>query len=90
MKRPKSVSRRRVLGGLAAVTAAPYAIRASSALAEETIGNYPAGVQGSTAFVGVSVPLTGAYSSDGADGGRASGSRYTWWPRGSRRADQIG
>jgi ABC-type branched-subunit amino acid transport system substrate-binding protein len=67
MKRHDSVSRRRVLGGMAAVAAAPYVMRAGGALAEDAIGNYPAGVQGESVFVGVSVPLTGAYSSDGAD-----------------------
>jgi ABC-type branched-subunit amino acid transport system substrate-binding protein len=61
------VSRRRVLGGIAAVGAAPYIARSSTAWAEDTIGNFPAGVQGDSVFVGVSVPLTGAYSSDGAD-----------------------
>jgi ABC-type branched-subunit amino acid transport system substrate-binding protein len=67
MFRRKTVSRRRVLGGIAAAGAAPYIARSSAAFAEDTIGNYPAGVQGNSVFVGVSVPLTGAYSSDGAD-----------------------
>ncbi len=31
------------------------------------LGNFPAGVQGNTVFVGVSVPLTGAYSAEGKD-----------------------
>ncbi|WP_123631082.1 substrate-binding protein [Salinisphaera orenii] len=31
------------------------------------VGNYPAGVQGDTVFVGISVPLTGPYSTEGAD-----------------------
>lgn len=63
----KSVTRRRVLGGAAAIGALPLFHPVRSFAAEQTIGNYPAGVAGSTAFVGVSTPLTGPYSADGED-----------------------
>jgi len=61
------VTRRRVLKGAAALGALPFIRPASSFAADETIGNFPAGVQGNTAFVGVTSPLTGAYSADGED-----------------------
>jgi branched-chain amino acid transport system substrate-binding protein len=65
--RLRTVSRRHFLSGCAAMGAAPFVLRSRGALAEDAIGNYPAGVQGNSAFVGVSVPLTGPYSADGAD-----------------------
>ena len=59
-------SRRTVLGGAAAVGALPL-LRPVRGFAAEAIGNYPDGVKGDTVFVGVSSPLTGAYSADGED-----------------------
>ena len=61
------VSRRTVLGGAAAVGALPLLRPVRGFAADETIGNYPDGVKGDTVFVGVSSPLTGAYSADGED-----------------------
>ncbi|HUZ74776.1 MAG TPA: substrate-binding protein [Stellaceae bacterium] len=61
------LSRRSVLGGVATVGAAPFILRARGFAAGETIGNWPAGVAGKTAFVGVTSPLTGPYSADGED-----------------------
>ncbi|HXP30768.1 MAG TPA: substrate-binding protein [Stellaceae bacterium] len=60
------MSRRRVLGGAVAVGALPF-LRPSRGFAADAIGNYPAGVQGDTVFIGVTSPLTGPYSADGAD-----------------------
>ncbi len=61
------LSRRRVLSGVAVAGAAPFVLRARGFAAGETIGNWPAGVAGKTAFVGVTAPLTGPYSADGED-----------------------
>jgi ABC-type branched-subunit amino acid transport system substrate-binding protein len=66
-RRDKTVTRRRVLKGAAALGALPFIRPASGFAADETIGNFPAGVQGNTAFVGVTSPLTGPYSADGED-----------------------
>jgi branched-chain amino acid transport system substrate-binding protein len=38
-----------------------------AAEAQATIGNFPAGAQGSSIFVGLCCPLTGSYSADGED-----------------------
>ena len=60
-------SRRNVLGGVAALGAAPLIGQSRAYAAEQAIGNWPAGVSGKTAFVGVTTPLTGPYSADGED-----------------------
>ncbi|HZB93569.1 MAG TPA: substrate-binding protein [Stellaceae bacterium] len=67
MRSGKSISRRRVLEGAAAVGAMPFLLRSREAAAETAIGNYPAGVKGDSVFVGVTTPLTGPYSADGED-----------------------
>lgn len=63
----KTVSRRRLLKGAAAASALPFIHVPRSFGAEEAIGNYPDGVKGDTAFVGVTSPLTGPYSAEGDD-----------------------
>jgi branched-chain amino acid transport system substrate-binding protein len=67
IEKQNSISRRRVLRGAAAAGALPLFAPVRGVAAEETIGNYPAGVQGDTIFVGVTTPLTGPYSADGED-----------------------
>jgi len=68
IERPaKSVSRRRVLKGAAAAASVGPFFHAPKAFSQEAIGNWPAGVSGDSVFVGVTSPLTGAYSADGAD-----------------------
>jgi branched-chain amino acid transport system substrate-binding protein len=67
IEKQNCVSRRRVLRGAAAAGALPLLAPLRSVAAEETIGNYPAGVQGDSVFVGVTTPLTGPYSADGED-----------------------
>lgn len=61
------VNRRNVLKlGAAAAGALPF-IDSRSALAAPSIGTWPSGVSGDTAFVGITIPLTGPYSADGDD-----------------------
>ena len=50
-------------------TAAGFILKDKAAWAADksTLGTYPAGVHGSTAFVGLITPLTGPYSSSGKD-----------------------
>jgi branched-chain amino acid transport system substrate-binding protein len=67
IEKQNSISRRRVLRGAAAAGALPLLAPVRGVAAEETIGNYPAGVQGDSIFVGVTTPLTGPYSADGED-----------------------
>jgi branched-chain amino acid transport system substrate-binding protein len=67
IEKQNSISRRRVLSGAAAAGALPLLAPVRGVAAEETIGNYPAGVQGDSVFVGVTTPLTGPYSADGED-----------------------
>ncbi|HUN40660.1 MAG TPA: substrate-binding protein [Acetobacteraceae bacterium] len=62
------ISRRRILeaslgiaGGLA------LARPGFAAETHPAIGTFPAGVSGDTAFIGITTPLTGAYSADGTD-----------------------
>jgi branched-chain amino acid transport system substrate-binding protein len=62
-----SLSRRRILGGMAAAGTLPLISAPRSFGAEEAIGNWPAGVKGDSVFVGVTTPLTGPYSADGVD-----------------------
>ena len=63
----KGLNRRSLLKQAAAVGAFPLLNISRSFAAEETIGNYPAGVQGDSVFVGLTLPLTGAYSAEGGD-----------------------
>ncbi|HEU4662355.1 MAG TPA: substrate-binding protein [Pseudolabrys sp.] len=63
----KGLNRRSLLKSAAAIGAFPLVNISRSWAAEEAVGNYPAGVQGDSVFVGVIVPLTGAYSAEGAD-----------------------
>jgi branched-chain amino acid transport system substrate-binding protein len=63
----KGLNRRSLLKHAAAAGAFPLVNISRSWAAEETIGNYPAGVQGDSVFVGLTVPLTGAYSAEGGD-----------------------
>jgi ABC-type branched-subunit amino acid transport system substrate-binding protein len=58
--------RRTLLKAGAALGALPLP-NVRGALAEDTVGNFPAGVAGSTAFVGLTIPLTGPYSAEGDD-----------------------
>jgi branched-chain amino acid transport system substrate-binding protein len=67
IEKQNCVSRRCVLRGAAAAGALPLLAPLRGVAAEETIGNYPAGVQGDSVFVGVTTPLTGPYSADGED-----------------------
>ena len=62
-----SLSRRHILGGMAAAATLPFISARRSFGAEEAVGNWPAGVQGDSVFVGVTTPLTGPYSADGVD-----------------------
>jgi len=66
--RTGGIGRRRILeaslgiaGGLA------LARHGDAAETTRTIGTYPAGVSGSSAFIGITTPLTGPYSADGTD-----------------------
>mgnify|MGYP006268929489 CR=1 FL=1 len=65
----QTLSRRTVLKGMAAAAgvAAAGKLGLSPALAQETRGNFPAGVSGSTCFFGFSVPTTGPYEKQGKD-----------------------
>jgi ABC-type branched-subunit amino acid transport system substrate-binding protein len=58
--------RRTLLKAGAALGALPL-IDVPGAFAEDAVGNFPAGVSGSTAFVGLTIPLTGPYSAEGDD-----------------------
>jgi ABC-type branched-subunit amino acid transport system substrate-binding protein len=53
-------------GAVAALAAGATGLRPSVA-ADEPLGNFPAGVSGSSVFVGLMCPLTGSYSADGED-----------------------
>lgn len=65
--RPKTLNRRHILKGAAAVGVLPFLHIPRVDAAEPTIGTYPAGVKGDSVFVGVTTPLTGPYSADGED-----------------------
>src|SRR5436305_2168872 len=62
------ISRRSLLQGSAGVIGGAL-LPALPAFAEDkpAIGTYPAGVSGSTAFIGISVPRTGTYAVQGED-----------------------
>jgi branched-chain amino acid transport system substrate-binding protein len=64
--RSSRFSRRTVLKAGAAIGALPL-IKVSRGFAQETIGNFPAGVSGPSVFVGLTIPLTGPYSAEGND-----------------------
>jgi ABC-type branched-subunit amino acid transport system substrate-binding protein len=63
-----NVSRRTLLRGSAGIIGGSL-LPAMPAFAEDkpAIGSYPAGVSGSTAFIGISVPRTGTYAVQGED-----------------------
>lgn len=61
-------SRRTVLKAAAgAMAASGIPLSAFAAGGEQALGNYPDGVKGDSAFVGIVVPLTGPYSAEGVD-----------------------
>ena len=72
---PFSLTRRSVLMGTAAAGAAmvggsmlaPGLIRSAQAAEMPPIGTWPAGSQGSSVFVGITVPRTGTYAAQGED-----------------------
>ncbi|HEY9461426.1 MAG TPA: ABC transporter substrate-binding protein [Paralcaligenes sp.] len=53
------------LAGGSLLSGSPFTALAASS--KQAVGNYPAGVKGDSAFVGIVVPLTGPYSSEGND-----------------------
>jgi branched-chain amino acid transport system substrate-binding protein len=67
MSKGSHPSRRSVLGGGAILATAPFVLRGRALAAGEIVGNWPAGVAGSSAFIGITSPLTGPYSADGED-----------------------
>jgi ABC-type branched-subunit amino acid transport system substrate-binding protein len=72
-ERRMTIGRRRFLrmaGAASALTLAHWALadeRETQRKSYPALGTFPAGVAGDTAFVGITVPLTGPYSSDGKD-----------------------
>jgi branched-chain amino acid transport system substrate-binding protein len=64
--RSTKFTRRTLLKAGAAIGAMPL-LKVSRGFAEESIGNFPAGVSGPSVFVGLTIPLTGPYSADGDD-----------------------
>ena len=67
--RSVSLSRRALVGlgaagGLSLTGLLPRAAHAAS----EAVGTFPEGASGDSVFVGITLPLTGSYSADGADG----------------------
>lgn len=70
-RHPDEASRRqrRELMKFAALNAGLLALPGGlrEAMAQAAVGNFPDGVKGDTAFVGVSVPLTGPFSAEGKD-----------------------
>lgn len=54
-------------GGLLAMPGGLRDALAQAPAVPAALGNFPAGVQGETAFVGVSLPLTGPFSAEGKD-----------------------
>ena len=72
-RKPKNLSRRKVLKGAAAgavILGAPN-FYIKNAWAQNAIGNFPARTEGPTVKFGFNVPLTGAYADEGADELRA-------------------
>ena len=63
-----NLSRRTLLQGSAGIIGGSL-LPAMPAFAEDkpAIGSYPAGVSGSSAFIGISVPRTGTYAVQGED-----------------------
>ncbi len=69
-KTPSGLGRRHVMQiglGAAAGSALLPAVARTAAAAPAPIGTWPAGASGDSVFVGVTSPLTGAYSADGKD-----------------------
>ncbi|QAZ39420.1 branched-chain amino acid ABC transporter substrate-binding protein [Methylibium sp. Pch-M] len=66
---PDTLRRSLVLSAAAAsgLGLLPGAMRDARAQSFPPLGNFPAGTEGSSVFVGVSVPLTGAFSAEGKD-----------------------
>jgi branched-chain amino acid transport system substrate-binding protein len=64
--RSTKFTRRTLLKAGAAIGAMPL-LKVSRGFAQESIGNFPAGVSGPSVFVGLTIPLTGPYSADGDD-----------------------
>lgn len=71
MNRPTiagGIARRRVVqGGLGLAASVALGTPLSAAETYPRLGTYPDGVSGSTAFIGITTPLTGPYSADGQD-----------------------
>lgn len=73
VKESTGLKRRGVLGiglGAAGVLAAPALVSSPARAASEQrapVGTWPAGVEGSSVFVGVTCPLTGPYAASGKD-----------------------
>ncbi len=66
----REAQRRRMLQFAAmngAIAAMPGAIAEALAQTPAVLGNFPDGVKGDTAFVGISTPLTGPFSAEGKD-----------------------
>src|SRR3569623_1783009 len=59
------ISRRRLLQGSADLVGSSFLPALARADEKPAIGTYPAGVSGSTAFIGISVPRTGTYAEQG-------------------------
>ncbi len=64
---PDELRRGMVLSAAAAAGGLGLLPGAARAQTYPALGNYPAGTDGSSVFVGVSVPLTGSYSAEGKD-----------------------
>ncbi|ABM96626.1 substrate-binding protein [Methylibium petroleiphilum] len=66
---PDTLRRSLVLSAAAAsgLGLLPGAMRDARAQSFPPLGNFPAGTEGNSVFVGVSVPLTGAFSAEGKD-----------------------
>lgn len=61
---------RRIFLGSGLGVAGSLALSGRSRAAEQPLGTYPDGVKGSTAFIGITTPLTGPYAADGTDAQR--------------------
>lgn len=64
---PNAMRRSIVLSAAAAAAGLELLPVLAHAQSYPRLGNFPAGVEGSSVFVGVSVPLTGAFSAEGKD-----------------------
>src|SRR3954466_7298142 len=57
----------RIGAGAAGAMALPGAVREALAADQAPIGTWPAGTQGDSVFIGISVPRTGTYALQGED-----------------------